>query len=78
MKKEKNISSIDSNLMDSIGTIVNEMGINHPINKEPYKSLKESELIEWYDKCFLLMIHAIRTLKVNEIKKERLELVKKD
>lgn len=75
-ENKKIILGIDSKLVDSIGTIVNEMGVNHPINKEPYISLRESELIEWYDKCFLLMIHAIRTTEVNDIKKQRQELVK--
>lgn len=65
------VKSFDSNLGDSIGVIVNKMGINHPINEEPYKSLSEAELIEWYDKCFLMMIHAIRTVDINKIKSQR-------
>ncbi|MDD3053751.1 MAG: hypothetical protein PHG84_05040 [Endomicrobiaceae bacterium] len=68
---------VDNTLLDSIGTIVNKMGVNHPINEEPYKSFTNGQLIEWYDKCFLMMIHAIRSVEVNKIKNERLELVKK-
>lgn len=65
------VKSFDSNLGDSIGVVVNKMGINHPINEEPYLSLAEEDLLQWYDKCFLMMIHAIRTGEVNKIKNER-------
>ena len=40
--------------------------------------MTDEEKIEWYDKCFLLIIHGIRAITVNEIKNERKELVKKD
>ena len=53
------------------------MGVNHPITEEPYKSFTEEQLIEWYDKCFLMMIHAIRTVEVNKIKNERKQLLQK-
>lgn len=65
------VKSFDSNLGDSIGVIVNKMGINHPINEEPYLSMPKEEIIQWYDKCFLMMIHAIRSVEVNKIKNER-------
>ncbi len=65
----------DVELDNSIGTIVNKMGVNHPIKDEPYKSFTEEQLIEWYDKCFLMMLHAIRTAEINKIKTERKELV---
>lgn len=70
---EKNIKirEFDKELEDSIGVIVNKMGVNHPIKYEPYKSFSNEELMEWYDKCFLMMIHAIRSVEVNTIKKER-------
>lgn len=55
--------------------IVNKMGINHPIKEETYLSLSEDELLEWYDKCFELMIHAIRFKRVKEIKEERKKLI---
>lgn len=76
-KNKSKIKEIDSKLFDSIGTIVNKMGVNHPINEEPYKSYKLDDLLKWYDKCFLMMIHAIRSIDISEIKKEREELVKK-
>lgn len=71
------ISSFDNKLDNAIGTVVNKMGVNHPIKEEPYKSFNNKQLLEWYDKCFLMMIHAIRTVEVNKIKEERKELVKK-
>ncbi len=73
-----NVKSFDTGLYDSIGMIVNKMGVNHPIKEEPFKSFKETELMEWYNKCFLMMLHAIRTVEVNKIKKERKELLNND
>ncbi|MGM9877412.1 MAG: hypothetical protein ACI33S_02065 [Bacilli bacterium] len=73
---KKEFKSYDSSLYDAIGTIVNKMGINHPINEEPYLSLSTKEIIEWYDKCFKMMIHLIRSKSINEIKKERNTLIK--
>ena len=67
--------SLDKRLLDTIGTIVDEMGINHVIKKDKYKKLSNKELLEWYDKCFLLMIHLIRLETINKIKNERTELV---
>ena len=73
---KKEFKGIDSKLYDSIGTIVNEMGVNHTISKK-FEHLTEQELIKWYDKCFLMMIHSIRGLEINKIKREREELIKK-
>ena len=53
------------------------MGVNHPIKEEPYNTFSKEELLRWYDKCFLMMIHAIRTVEVNKIKNQRAKLVKK-
>lgn len=76
IEKHKEIKEqTDSELYNSIGMVVNKMGVNHPIKEEPFKSFREKRLIEWYDKCFLMMIHAIRTVEVNKIKKERKELL---
>lgn len=75
-KSKKKYQGYDKQLYDSIQTIVNEMGINHPIKNEPYINFEQSELIAWYDKCFLMMLHIIRYEDINEIKKERLYLVK--
>lgn len=74
---EKNIKvkDYDKELDQTIGMIVNKMGVNHPINEEPYLSFSEDELLEWYDKCFELMIHAIRFKRVKEIKEERKKLI---
>lgn len=69
--------SLNSSTYDSIQTIVNKMGINHPILEEPYKSLNSKALKEWYDKCFKLIIHLIRCSEVNEINKERNNLIGK-
>lgn len=77
IEKNINIKAFDVNLNNAIGTIVNEMGVNHPINKEPYLSYNNTQLIEWYDKCFLMMIHAIRAIEVNKIKNERKQLLQK-
>ena len=69
-EKEK-YKSLDNDTYNSIQLIVNKMGINHPINEEPYKSYSTEEIEIWYDKCFKLMIHLIRKKSVNEINKER-------
>ena len=66
-----NLKSLDNELNNAIGTIVNEMGINHPIKKEQYKSFTKKQLLEWYDKCFLMMLHSIRLIEINNIKNER-------
>ena len=76
IEKNIKIKSFDKGLDDSIGTIVNKMGINHPIEEE-IKTLTISELTEWYDKCFFMMIHAIRTVEINKIKDERKKLISK-
>lgn len=76
IEKNIKIKSFDKGLDDSIGTIVNKMGINHPIEEE-FKTLTVAELTEWYDKCFLMMIHAIRTVEINKIKDERKKLISK-
>ena len=75
IEKNINVKSFDKDLDNAIGLIVNKMGINHPIKEEPYKTFSEEQLLEWYDKCFLMMIHAIRTVEVNKIKNERKELL---
>lgn len=75
IEKNVNVKSFDRELDSSIGMIVNKMGVNHPIKEEPFKSYTKEQLIEWYDKCFLMMIHAIRTVEVNRIKQERKELL---
>lgn len=75
IEKNIDIKSFGKDLDNSIGTIVNKMGINHPIKEEPYKTFTEQQLIQWYDKCFLMMIHAIRTTEINKIKNERKELL---
>lgn len=76
IEKNIKIKSFDKGLDDSIGTIVNKMGINHPIQEE-FKTLTVTELTEWYDKCFLMMIHAIRTVEINKIKDERKKIISK-
>ena len=68
---KKNFKSLDSKLWDSIGTIVNKMGINHPIQDEPFLSLKHGEIISWYDKCFKMMLHLIRMKEIKSYKNER-------
>ena len=75
IEKNINVKSFDKDLDNAIGLIVNKMGVNHPIKEEPYKTFSEEQLLEWYDKCFLMMIHAIRTVEVNKIKNERKELL---
>lgn len=76
-KIKKQIRGIDNALVDTFETILNNMGINHQNENEVFTSISDEEKNEWYDKCFLLMIHGIRAIDVNEIKKERAELVKK-
>lgn len=73
---KKRYKSISKDLLDSIETIVNKMGINHEAKEKPYGDLSDSELCQWYDKCFKMMIHLIRTEDIIEIKKERNELTK--
>jgi hypothetical protein len=74
-ENKSDIKGLDSKLYDSIGTVVNKMGINHPIKEEPFTKYTNQQLLEWYDKCFLMMIHAIRSIDVNKIKQERQALV---
>lgn len=74
-KLKKQIKGFDSVLVDSFETVLNNMGINHQNNSDIYESMSNKEKNEWYDKCFLLMIHGIRTIKINDIKKERESLV---
>lgn len=76
-KIKKQIRGIDNGLVDTFETILNNMGINHQNKNEVFTSISDDEKNEWYDKCFLLMIHGIRAIDVNKIKKERSELVKK-
>ena len=75
---KKIFKSLDSKLWDSIGTIVNKMGVNHPIQEEPFLSLKRDEIINWYDKCFKMMLHLIRMKEINSYQNERDILVKHD
>lgn len=70
-KNKKTYQSLDKDTYNSIQVIVNKMGVNHPIKEEPYISFDEDKLIEWYDKCFKLMIHLIRKKEINEINDER-------
>ena len=73
-----NMSGVEMDFTYNIyyqGVIVNKMGINHPIKEEPYKNFTDKELIKWYDNCFVMMIHAIRTVQVNKIKNERKQLL---
>ena len=72
-RKYKNIGK---ELLDSIDTIVNNMGINHQSKEPPFNNLSDYELSKWYDKCFKMMIHLIRTEDIIKIKKERNELTK--
>ncbi len=76
-KIKKQIRGIDNTLVDTFETIINNMGINHQGKEEVYTSMGDEEKIEWYDKCFLLMLHGIRAIKVSELKNERAELIKK-
>ena len=69
--------AINNSTYDSIQTIVNKMRINHPVLDEPYKNLSLKSLMQWYDKCFKLMIYLIRCADANEINKERNKLVGK-
>ncbi len=76
-KNKGKYKSIGKDLLDSIETIVNKMGINHEVNENPYNQFNDSELCIWYDKCFKMMIHLIRIEEIIEIKKERNKLIKK-
>lgn len=76
IEEDKNVfKSINTETYNSIQTIVNKMGINHPLKEEPFSSFSTKELILWYDKCFKLMIHLIRQKEVNEINKARKKLI---
>lgn len=68
---EKNIKlkGYDSGLENAIGKIINELGVNHPINKK-YINYSNNQLIEFYDKCFIMMLHAIRIKEIIAIKDE--------
>ena len=75
LEKNINVRAYDKELSDTIGMIVNKMGVNHPINEEPFMSFSEDELLEWYDKCYLLMIHAIRWNEIKQVKDERKKII---
>ena len=70
-KNKKTYQSIDKDTYNSIQVIFNKMGVNHPIKEEPYISFGQDILIEWYDKCFKLIIHLIRNVEINKINDER-------
>lgn len=74
---KKKYKSYDSGLYDSIQTIVNEMGVNHPVHQK-YKDMSETELCSWYDKCFKMMIHLIRTEDIICMKNERKQLLQEE
>lgn len=68
---EENLKNHKGNpVYESIGSIVNNLGINHPIKKK-FQELSEEELCVWYDKCFKLMIHLIRSDEAKKIIEER-------
>lgn len=73
---KRKYKEISKELLDSIETIVNNMGINHQSKESSFNNLSKSELNEWYDKCFKMMIHLIRTEDIINIKQERNELIK--
>lgn len=74
IEKQKSIfSKVDLDTYKSIGYIMNNFGINHKMN-DKYLTITEKELLKWYDKCFILAIHLIRTLKIKEINQERKNL----
>ena len=73
---KKDYQSLDNDTYNSIQLIVNKMGINHPINDYPYNEMSNNEIIEWYDKCFKLIIHLIRQKIVKDINKERINISK--
>ncbi len=72
---EKEYKSLDSKLVDAIGTIVNKMGINHLSKEKPFCDINNEDLNIWYDKCFKMMIHLIREKEIIKIKKERNKLL---
>ena len=76
-KDKRKYKSYDSSLYDSIQTIVNEMGVNHPLH-ERYKDMSETELCSWYNKCFKMMIHLIRTEDIVCMKNERKQLLQEE
>ena len=53
------------------------MGVNHPVH-EKYKDMSETELCSWYDKCFKMMIHLIRTEDIISMKNERKQLLQEE
>lgn len=74
-ERAKFYKGLNAATYESIQLIVNKMGVNHPLKDSPYVDMSEAEIIEWYDRCFKLMIHLIRTEDVNNINNERKELV---
>lgn len=76
-ENKRKYQSYDTDTYNSIQIIVNKMGINHPIKEEPYTSLDDNGLIEWYDKCFKLMIHLIRKENIININNERKSLIER-
>ena len=77
-KIKKQIKSLNLNTIEIFETIVNNMGVNHDGKDEIYKTMSDEEKIVWYDKAFLAILHGIRSIEVNKIKKERDKLVKKN
>ncbi|MCI9038390.1 MAG: hypothetical protein HFJ29_00680 [Clostridia bacterium] len=67
--------NINNELKNCIETIVNNMGINHETEKEPFNTMTDKEKIEWYDKCYLMIIHAIRSIEIKKIMEERKKLI---
>lgn len=73
-KRKGDYKSFNAPTYDTIQIIVNKMGINHPLKEKGYVDMTNDELIIWYDKCFKLMIHLIRTEEVNKINDERKQI----
>jgi hypothetical protein len=74
-KNKKMYQSLENDTYNSIQVIVNKMGVNHPIKEEPYASFDDEKIVDWYDKCFKLIIHLIRKKVVKEINDERKSFV---
>lgn len=68
------LKSYDSSLTDNIFYLLNEGKVRHPKRKGQIKYTSTKEQIDWYDKLFKMILHALRNIEMKQIKDEVKEL----
>lgn len=66
-KRKNKYKQYNNRTYDSVQFLVNKLEINHPKSNI---EIDEKEQLNYYDKCFVLMLHLIRTEKINNYNNE--------